>query len=138
MDRINEAEFKSATKSPGGQQQQTSFLWTIGPRPFWELWPHKKHKKKKLNLDEFIQCLLEQWARTHQYPPELAAEIVLKKDQGPPATTKAQFNNHKMYICKKFNIYTYLRFCIYSSQFRPHISSVKPFISIRFKYFHLF
>ena len=64
VDRINEAEFKSAsntktspTHPPHHPGQQTSFLWTIGPRPFWELWPNKKHKKKKLNLEEFIQCL---------------------------------------------------------------------------------
>ena len=59
---------RSEVISPSAQH--TSFLWTIGPRPFWELWPHKKHKKKKLNLEEFIQCLLEQWAATHRYPVE--------------------------------------------------------------------
>ena len=91
LDKIREAEVRSpASPSP----QQTSFLWTIGPRPFWELWPHKKHKKKKLNLEEFIQCLLEQWAATHRYPVELAAEIMLNKDQAK-ATAKVRLNNRK-------------------------------------------
>lgn len=107
VDRINEAEFKSASNNKSSPAhhlphqhhpgQQTSFLWTIGPRPFWELWPNKKHKKKRLSLEEFIQCLLEQWAKTHQYPIELASQTCLEKDQGLASTpvSKALFNNHK-------------------------------------------
>ena len=83
LDRINEAEFRRRTDHQ--HQQQTSFLWTIGPRPFWELWPHKRHKKKKLSLEEFIRCLLEHWARAHRYPPHLA-ELALPRG---PATTAA-------------------------------------------------
>ena len=83
LDRINEAEFRRRTDQQ--QHQQTSFLWTIGPRPFWELWPHKRHKKKKLSLEEFIRCLLEHWARAHRYPPHLA-ELALPR---VPATTAA-------------------------------------------------
>ena len=86
LDRINEAEFRRRTdQHQQQQQQQTSFLWTIGPRPFWELWPHKRHKKKKLSLEEFIRCLLEHWARAHRYPPHLA-ELALPR---LPATTAA-------------------------------------------------
>ena len=79
LDRIREVELKSPSHQ---SSQQTSFLWTLGPRPFWELWPGRKHKKKKLNLEEFIQSLLEQWAATHHYPPQLATEIMLSRDQG--------------------------------------------------------
>ena len=112
VDRINEAEFKSASNnksSPAHQQaqhqhQQTSFLWTIGPRPFWELWPNKKHKKKRLSLEEFIQSLLEQWAKTHHYPLELASQTCLEKDQGPESTSSVSkallLNNHKTENCK--------------------------------------
>ena len=110
VDRINEAEFKSASNNKSSPAhhlphqhhpgQQTSFLWTIGPRPFWELWPNKKHKKKRLSLEEFIQCLLEQWAKTHQYPIELASQTCLEKDQGLASTpvSKALFNNHKSVV----------------------------------------
>ena len=105
LDRINEADFKTANKSttttnsrrePQHQQQphnqqQTSFLWTIGPRPFWELWPHKRHKKKKLNLNEFIQCLLLQWAKTHHYPLELAYATISEQ---MPYSNKGLFNIH--------------------------------------------
>ena len=97
LDRISEAELRS-----GGQTSQhhqppptTSFLWTLGPRPFWELWPSKKHKKKKLNLDEFIQSLLELWAATHHFPPHLAVQIINTKHQTRPA--KVGFNNRKRF-----------------------------------------
>ena len=87
LDRINEAEFRRRTDQQQ-QQQQTSFLWTIGPRPFWELWPHKRHKKKKLSLEEFIRCLLEHWARAHRYPPHLA-ELALPRGPANTAATTA-------------------------------------------------
>ena len=29
------------------------------------MWPQKKRRKRKLNLDEFKRALLEQWAKTH-------------------------------------------------------------------------
>ena len=114
VDRINEAEFRSASNNksspahPHHPGQQTSFLWTIGPRPFWELWPNKKHKKKRLNLEEFIQCLLEQWAKTHQYPIELASQSCLEKDQGLGSTpiSKAPFNNHKSVVKMKIASFT--------------------------------
>ena len=126
VDRINEAEFKSAsntktspTHPPHHPGQQTSFLWTIGPRPFWELWPNKKHKKKKLNLEEFIQCLLEQWAKTHNYPIELASVICLEKDQGLLSTpvSKALFNYHKSVV--KMRIASYPRYLYQRSMLSP-------------------
>ena len=93
LDRISQAEVRSPGQSP--PPPPTSFLWTLGPRPFWELWPHKKHKKKKLNLDEFIQCLLEHWAASHHYPPHLAAQIIKTKHQARPA--KVAVNNRKRF-----------------------------------------
>jgi len=67
VDRLNEAKFKQTGPKPP-EKDPTRFLYTIGPRPFWELWPHKKYKKKNLKLEDFIQCLLDQWAKTHGYP----------------------------------------------------------------------
>ena len=67
VDRLNEAKYKPTGPKPP-EKDPTSFLYTIGPRPFWELWPHKKYKKKNLKLEDFIQCLLDQWAKTHGYP----------------------------------------------------------------------
>ena len=69
------------------------------------MWPNKKHKKKRLSLEEFIQSLLEQWAKTHHYPIELASQASLEKDQGLTMSTtpvsKALFNNHKSAVkCK--------------------------------------
>ena len=92
LDRISEAELDSQHHQP---PPTTSFLWTLGPRPFWELWPSKKHKKKKLNLDEFIQSLLELWAATHHFPPHLAVQIINTKHQTRPA--KVGFNNRKRF-----------------------------------------
>jgi len=82
VDRLSEAKYKhTGPKLP--VKDPTSFLWTIGPRPFWELWPHKKHKKKNLTLDEFTRCLLDQWAKTHGYPLELRKSISKSKDVVP-------------------------------------------------------
>ena len=95
VDRISEVDFRTANNkslhpasSSGKDREETSFLWTLGPRPFWELWPYKKHKKKKLSLEEFIQCLLEQWAVSHQYPIELASKLSLHRDQALKSVSK--------------------------------------------------
>ncbi len=85
LDRLADARYKApqATSSPSAAappsqaaKPQTNFLWTIGPRPFWELWPQKKRRKKQLNLEEFTRCLLEQWAKTHAYPLPTLGETV--------------------------------------------------------------
>ena len=47
------------------QPQPPNFLFTIGPRPFWEMWPQKKRRKRRLTIDDFKRALLEQWAKTH-------------------------------------------------------------------------
>ena len=61
-DRLGEVELPSPGKS------STSFLWTLGPRPFWELWPAKRGRRKLLSLGDFSQRLLEQWAATYRLP----------------------------------------------------------------------
>ena len=83
------------------------------------MWPNKKHKKKKLNLEEFIQCLLEQWAKTHNYPIELASVICLEKDQGLLSTpvSKALFNYHKSVV--KMRIASYPRYLYQRSMLSP-------------------
>ncbi len=79
MDRLSEVKYR-AEKRPtaetgsgctGSKQQNhvggepPNFLFTIGPRPFWELWPQKRRRKRRLNIDEFKRALLEQWARAN-------------------------------------------------------------------------
>ncbi len=83
LDRLADARYKAPqpSSSPAAPPSQaakppTNFLWTIGPRPFWELWPQKKRRKKQLNLEEFTRCLLEQWAKTHAYPLPTLGETV--------------------------------------------------------------
>jgi hypothetical protein len=84
LDRLADAPYKapqpssspSAAPPSHAAKPQTNFLWTIGPRPFWELWPQKKRRKKHLNLEEFTRCLLEQWAKTHAYPLPTLGETV--------------------------------------------------------------
>ena len=77
---MSEAKYKpTGTKPP--ITEPTSFLWTIGPRPFWELWPHKKYRKKKLTLEDFTRSLLEHWAKTHGYPIDLATMTFSKEDK---------------------------------------------------------
>jgi hypothetical protein len=83
LDKLAEARYKPppATtpddlSSPKPPKPQTNFLWTIGPRPFWELWPQKKRRKKQLSLEDFTRCLLEQWAKTHAYPLPTLGETV--------------------------------------------------------------
>ena len=67
VDKLADVQFKHSGPKPP-ERDSTSFLWTIGPRPFWELWPQKKRRKKQLNLEDFTKYLLEQWAKTYGYP----------------------------------------------------------------------
>ena len=57
--------------------QPPNFLFTLGPRPFWELWPHKKKIKKRLTIDDFKKGLLEQWAKNHGISPSRVSQIFL-------------------------------------------------------------
>ena len=63
IDKLNEVKYR------GPKRTQTSeppnFLFTLGPRPFWEMWPQKRRRKRRLTIDEFKRALLEQWAKSH-------------------------------------------------------------------------
>merc|ERR1712098_116056 len=95
MDKIGEAEYRTANKSmPQRDPLQTSFLWTLGSRPFWELWPNKRLKKKRMNLEEFIQCLMLRWAQSHDFPAEIAASATssVLKQKSDLSFTKNELN----------------------------------------------
>ena len=67
-DKLSEVKYRGPKRVPnenGTVHQPPNFLFTIGPRPFWEMWPQKKRRKRRLNIDEFKRALLEQWAKTH-------------------------------------------------------------------------
>lgn len=70
VDKLNEVKYRhpNGKKSNFAIDPPPNFLFTIGPRPFWELWPQKKRKKKRFTIDEFKKCLLEQWAKNMGYP----------------------------------------------------------------------
>ena len=73
MDRLAEVKLKKQQQQQQQQQQPSvgpKFLFTLGERPFWELWPHRKwrQRRRRLTVDEFKRCLLEQWARAEGMP----------------------------------------------------------------------
>ncbi|TRY70517.1 hypothetical protein TCAL_15041 [Tigriopus californicus] len=70
VDKLSEVKYSHSNgkKSNLPAEPSPNFLFTIGPRPFWELWPQKKRKKKRFTIDEFKKCLLEQWAKSMGYP----------------------------------------------------------------------
>ena len=68
MDRLGEVRYHPPQPNP--PKDPPSFLWTIGPRPFWEMWPARRNRRKNLSLQEFTESLLEQWAVTHGYTVE--------------------------------------------------------------------
>ena len=83
MDRLGEAKYPGARAPNNGPPP--SFLWTQGPKPFWELWSARKARRKQLNLSEFKERLLEQWAASHGYPVQEARRLLRSKAlQGPP------------------------------------------------------
>lgn len=59
----------------GPSPHPPNFLFTFGPRPFWELWPHRRKLRKRLNLDEFKRALLEQWAKASGRSPSRVSEV---------------------------------------------------------------
>ena len=82
VDRLGEVKYKKgssnsssisspppSSSSPSSPPPPPNFLFTLGPRPFWELWPQKKRRKKRLGLDEFKKSLLEQWAKSQGIHP---------------------------------------------------------------------
>ena len=78
--QLTEVKYRHSGPKPpptATDKDPPSFLWTLGPRPFWELWPNKKRRKKLLSLDDFARSLLEQWAKTYGYPIHGIGENVL-------------------------------------------------------------
>jgi hypothetical protein len=75
LDKLSEVKYRGGPKSPKKFSQQTAsshqiveppnFLFTLGPRPFWEMWPQKRKRKRRLNIDDFKRALLELWAKNH-------------------------------------------------------------------------
>ena len=66
---------KKKTQDETDSSSPPNFLFTLGPRPFWEMWPQKKKRKKRLSVDEFKRSLLEQWARFNRLPPSRVSQI---------------------------------------------------------------
>lgn len=77
IDRLAEVKYRNpeGTKKPK-TDPPPNFLFTLGPRPFWELWPQKKRKKKRLSIDDFKKALLEQWAKCQGLPPNRVSTVL--------------------------------------------------------------
>ena len=72
VDKLNEVKYRGPKRSTSTTNSQNNsntdppnFLFTLGPRPFWEMWPQKRRRKRRLTIDEFKRALLEQWAKSH-------------------------------------------------------------------------
>lgn len=91
LDRLGEVKYNrqnnNGVKKPF--EPPANFLFTIGPRPFWEMWPQKKRKKKRLTIDEFKKCLLEQWAKSRGISASKVSTI-------PPVFPICHFERGKM------------------------------------------
>lgn len=81
LDKVSNKNGVSKIPKSGPSKPPTSFLWTLGPRPFWELWPNAKRRRKRLSLDQFTQSLLEQWSITHGFPLETARNLLQSTQQ---------------------------------------------------------
>ena len=79
VEKLGEVKYRGP-KTPN--KEPTSFLWTLGPRPFWELWPARKARRKHLTKAEFTENLLEQWAATHGYPGGEVPRILACHEDG--------------------------------------------------------
>ena len=87
-DRLSEAE-NPGSPQPSGPSA-SSFLWTLGPRPFWEGWAGKRGKRKELSLADFTRRLLEQWAVTHNLPLTLIHDADFVFNSPTPHKAKGQ------------------------------------------------
>ena len=75
VDRLGEVKYRRPIYEPR-PEPPSSFLFTLGPRPFWELWPQKKRKRKRLTVDDFKKCLLEQWAKNRGIPQSRISTVL--------------------------------------------------------------
>ncbi len=90
IDKLGEVKFRqplSGKKTPPvpsvQQQSPPNFLFTLGERPFWEMWPQRKwtRKRRKLTLDEFKRSLLEQWAKSQGLPQTAVGTVLPVADR---------------------------------------------------------
>ncbi len=99
VDRLGEVKYRhpSGKKSPASSaQSSTNFLFTLGERPFWELWPQRKwRKRRKLTLDEFKRSLLEQWAKSEGMPMSSLGTVLPVVDRKRRLRGGGQHNYHK-------------------------------------------
>ena len=94
MDKLGEARYPGPRPAPTGPPP--SFLWTQGPRPFWELWSARKGKRKQLSLTEFTERLLEQWAASYGYPVQEARRLLRSRAlRRPPKVLDCPPNGRK-------------------------------------------
>ncbi len=80
IDKLGEVKFSRGQKK-APLEQPPNFLFTLGERPFWELWPQKKRRRRRLNIDEFKKSLLEQWAKNEGFPPNVASTVLPVKNE---------------------------------------------------------
>ena len=86
QDRLSEVENAGSPQQPG--PSTSSFLWTLGPRPFWESWAFKRGRRKELSLADFTRRLLEQWAVTHNLPLSLIHDADFAVNSSPPPSVE--------------------------------------------------
>ena len=88
QDRLSEVENAGSPQPPG--PSTSSFLWTLGPRPFWEGWAGRRGRRKELSLADFTRRLLEQWAVTHSLPLNLIHDADFVINSSPPPSLEGQ------------------------------------------------
>jgi uncharacterized coiled-coil protein SlyX len=77
LDRLGEVKYKTpAHQTKIKSEPPSNFLFTLGPRPFWEMWPHKKRRRKRLTVDDFKKSLLEQWAKNQGIPQNRISTVL--------------------------------------------------------------
>ena len=88
QDRLSEVENSGSPQPPG--PSTSSFLWTLGPRPFWEGWAGRRGRRKELSLADFTRRLLEQWAVTHNLPLNLIHDADFVVNSSPPPSMEGR------------------------------------------------
>ena len=91
VDRLGEVKYRRPLYEPR-PEPPSSFLFTLGPRPFWELWPQKKRKRKRLTVDEFKKSLLEQWAKSRGIPQSRISTVLPVHFMLPTAAQVSKVN----------------------------------------------
>ena len=90
-DKLSDVKYRGPKRSP--TSPPPNFLFTLGPRPFWEMWPQKKRRKRRLTLEEFQRALMEQWAKNHDIPSNRVS--LLLAGRPPTASTITSNGLHR-------------------------------------------